>query len=88
MRAAMPLRAAVLPLLLTASPSLGQDHNPHGSVFSDEDHDEHARTAVMVWVNTKSGNTSTLEAVGMGKQKAGAACCPNRVPHSKNHKGH
>jgi hypothetical protein len=48
--------AAILLLLPTSfiSISLGQDHSPHGSVFSDENHDEHEHLAAKIWVNTKS----------------------------------
>jgi hypothetical protein len=47
--------AATFLLFSIPSTRLGQDHNPHGSLFSDENHDEHEHLAAKVWVNTKSG---------------------------------
>jgi hypothetical protein len=61
--------AAIL-LLLPASfisISLDQDHNSHGSVFSNEN--EHL--AAKVWVNTKSGKYSYPGSRWYGKTKSG-----------------
>ena len=63
--------AAVLLLLPASSISLGQDHNSHGSVLSDYDHDEHEHLAAKVWVNTKSGKYFYPGSRWYGKTKSG-----------------
>lgn len=73
------MRAPMLRLFIAAtfllfpipSTSLGQDHNPHGSLFSDENHDEHEHLAAKVWVNTKSGKYFYPGSHWYGKIKSG-----------------
>jgi hypothetical protein len=63
--------AAILLLLPTTSTSLGQEHNPHGSVFFGDDLDEHEHMAAKVWVNTKSGKYFYPGSRWYGKTKSG-----------------
>ena len=62
--------AAICPLLLTSSTSLGQDHKSHDSVV-DWNHDEHEHMAEKVWVNTKSGKYFYPGSRWYGKTKSG-----------------
>ena len=63
--------AATFLLFPISSISLGQDHNPHGSLFSDENPDEHEHLAAKVWVNTKSGKYFYPRSRWYGKTKSG-----------------